>query len=193
MFLIIIIINNYLYYQVLVNNSWISSLYYFRGRYYNPYLVINSFLGVDRKATKRVQYIKFILSEWIIISPLQIFTYTCDFLSLILVIFILLKLNYLLFIYIFLAAPWHMELPKPRIRSEPQLRSKPQLWQWQILNPLCWARDRNRVPALPRYCQSCCATAGAHELAFKLSFKRYKSEYVILLLENLIDFSFDLK
>ena len=32
---------------------------------------------------------------------------------------------------------WHMEIPRPGIKSEPQLWSMPQLQQHWILNPLC--------------------------------------------------------
>ena len=47
-----------------------------------------------------------------------------------------------------------------RIRSELQLQPKPQLWQCQILNPLCWARNQTFVLAPPRHRQSHCTTVG---------------------------------
>ena len=58
----------------------------------------------------------------------------------------------------------------PEIRFKAQLLPKPQLWQSWILNPLCQAHDQTCFPALPRYCQSCCATALA---PYFFSFKNY--------------------
>ena len=46
----------------------------------------------------------------------------------------------------FSAAPWHMEVPRPRFRSEPQLQPAPQRQQCQILNPLCPAGGSNLHP-----------------------------------------------
>ena len=51
-------------------------------------------------------------------------------------------------------------VPQPGIRSEPRLRPKPKLWQRQIPNPMCQARDQTCVPVLPRLHQSLCTTAG---------------------------------
>ena len=48
----------------------------------------------------------------------------------------------------FLATLRHMELPEQGIRSKPQPRTKPQLWQCQIFNPLCQARDRTHISVL---------------------------------------------
>ena len=50
-------------------------------------------------------------------------------------------------------------VPRSGIRSEPQLSPRLQLWQCQILNPLCWARDQTCVPALSRHRWSYCTTA----------------------------------
>ena len=52
--------------------------------------------------------------------------------------------NRFLFVCLFVcfwSQPWHMEVPRPGIKSEPQLQPMPQLWQRQILYPLHWARD----------------------------------------------------
>ena len=38
--------------------------------------------------------------------------------------------------------PQHMDVPGPRMASEPQLQPMPQLLQLWIFNPLCQARDR---------------------------------------------------
>ena len=74
-------------------------------------------------------------------------------------------------IYIYIGHPAAYGAPGPGIRSEPQLLPMPQLWQCQIPNPLCWARDQTYIPALPRHCQSCCITAGAPKfLSFKIKF-----------------------
>ena len=70
-------------------------------------------------------------------------------------------LHFLLLLSSFLATPWHMEVPRPGIRSEPQLWPAPKLQQHQILNPLCQARDGTCVPMLQRHQQSCCTTTGA--------------------------------
>ena len=48
----------------------------------------------------------------------------------------------------FLATPRHTEFPMP------------QLWQYLILNPLCWAWDRTCIPVLQKCHRSCCTTAG---------------------------------
>ena len=47
-----------------------------------------------------------------------------------------------------------------RDHMDPQLWLMLQLWQCQILNPLCWARDRTCIPVLQRCCQSHYATTG---------------------------------
>ena len=36
----------------------------------------------------------------------------------------------------------YMEVPRPRIESEPQLRPMPQLQQYRSFNPLCRAKDQ---------------------------------------------------
>ena len=52
----------------------------------------------------------------------------------------------------FLGPPSAYGVPQPGIRCE--LQVPPRLWQCQILNPLCWARDRTCDPVLPRRCRS---------------------------------------
>ena len=47
-----------------------------------------------------------------------------------------------------------------RFEVQLQLQPKLQLWQCQIFNQLCWARDQTCVPVFPRCHQSHCATAG---------------------------------
>ena len=61
----------------------------------------------------------------------------------------------------FFGCPQAYGVPRPGIRSEPQPQTKSQLQQRQIPNPLCRARDRTRVPVLPRHRQSCWGTVGA--------------------------------
>ena len=46
----------------------------------------------------------------------------------------------------FSATPWHMEVSKPGMGSEPELRSIPQLQQCQIVNPLHHVRNSQKVP-----------------------------------------------
>ena len=62
--------------------------------------------------------------------------------------------------FFFPGCPAAYGAPRPGIRSELQSPPKLKLQQCQILNSLCWARDRTRVPLLPRCCQSPWATHG---------------------------------
>ena len=62
---------------------------------------------------------------------------------------------------------WAHGVLGPGIRSELQSPTQPKRATW-ILNLLCWARDRTRVPALPRCRQSLCATVGTPKLYFLL-------------------------
>ena len=61
----------------------------------------------------------------------------------------------------FLATPSHLEFPGQG--SDPGHCS---LWQCQILNPLCWARDRTCIPVLQRCHQSHCMTVGTPYFIF---------------------------
>lgn len=70
------------------------------------------------------------------------------------------KAGFFSFFFFWRGHPETYGVPWPEIRSKPQSWPKLQLQQWQILNPLCRARDWISVPALPRCCQSPCATAG---------------------------------
>ena len=63
---------------------------------------------------------------------------------------------------------------RDRIRAT--VETKLQLWQLQILNALCWARDQTWVPALPRCHQSCCATKSTPRIYF---LKEQNQEYYI--------------
>ena len=56
--------------------------------------------------------------------------------------------------YFFLAAPWHMGVPRPGIRTNCSCGLH------QILNSLCQARDQTCVPALQRCHPSHCTTVG---------------------------------
>ena len=69
-------------------------------------------------------------------------------------------------LYFFFGHPTAYGVPGLGIRSELQLQPKPQLRQCPIRNPVCWARDRICIPALPRHCRSCCTTAGTPRLYF---------------------------
>ena len=67
---------------------------------------------------------------------------------------------YILIFFFFFGHPMVYGVPGPGIRSEPQLWPKPQVWQCQILNPLCRARDRTCTPLFPRHLWSRCAMVG---------------------------------
>jgi len=74
--------------------------------------------------------------------------------------------SYFSFCFCFFGCPATYGVFRPGIRSELQSGPKPQLWQHQILNPLCQARDRTSVPVLPRCHPSCCTTAGTPVFLF---------------------------
>ena len=74
-----------------------------------------------------------------------------------------------LYFILFFCHPTAYGVPGPGIRSELQLQPKLQLRQCPIRNPVCWARDRICIPALPRHCRSCCTTAGTPQLDLLLS------------------------
>ena len=55
-----------------------------------------------------------------------------------------------IYIYVFLFCPhlWHMEVLRPRIKSQLQLWPIPRLQECCVLNPLHWAGDRTHVLAV---------------------------------------------
>lgn len=53
------------------------------------------------------------------------------------------------FFVFFFGLPVEHRVPRPGFGSEPELQPKLQLGQRWILNPLCAARDRTRVPEHP--------------------------------------------
>lgn len=74
------------------------------------------------------------------------------------------SLFFLSFIYLFLAMLQHMGLPGQGL--DPSHSCELSL----ILNLLCGAGDQTHVPALPRSCQSHCATVGAPRADFTAGF-----------------------
>ena len=85
-----------------------------------------------------------------------------------------------LFFSFFFGFPASYGVPGPRIRSEPQLPPKPHLQQPWILNPLCWARDQTRIPALSTPRPSCCATAEIPKPFQSIRFSGIKYIYIVV-------------
>ena len=95
------------------------------------------------------------------------------------------------FFFTFFVTPWHMEFPGQELVLIPKL----QLWQHQIFNPLCWARDETCVPVLPRCHPSRCTTletpviislthyffrAHSFFIKFKFLLQQYKHTVIII-------------
>ena len=62
----------------------------------------------------------------------------------------------ILFVFLFLAALWHMGFAGQGSDLSHSCNLNSQLWQCGILNTLCRARDWTCIPALQRCSQSCC-------------------------------------
>ena len=89
--------------------------------------------------------------------------------------------DFLIFIlFLFFGCLGACGVPGPGTRSEPQLLPKPQLWQCWIFNLLCQAGDRTYIPALPRHCQFCWATAGTPIRFFSSEELRFCISHFIL-------------
>ena len=97
-------------------------------------------------------------------------------------------LSHFFFFFIF-GCPTAYAFPRPGITSKPQSLPKLKLQQHWVLKPLCRARDRTLVPALPRCHQSCCAAAEAALSYFHYDFKMHFKYKLVVIKSRVLNFS----